>query len=53
MASTPKGPQIQRLDVMVDKVTYDTFAKNCSHKGYATKVVIEKLMKKFNETGQM
>jgi hypothetical protein len=53
MAAVPKGPQIAKLDVNIDKITYDTFIRACSQKGYATRVVIERLMKKFNETGQM
>jgi len=53
MAATPKGPQIARLDVNIDKLTYDTFVRACASKGYAPKIVVEKLLKKFNETGQM
>ena len=53
MAATPKGPQMQRLDVNIDKIAHDTFVKTCSKKGYSPKVVIERLIKKFNETGQM
>ncbi len=53
MAATPKGPQVAKLDVNIDKETYDSFVRACSQKGYAARVVIERLMKKFNETGQM
>lgn len=53
MAATPKGPQVAKLDVNIDKLTYDTFIRACSGKGYAPKIVLERLMKKFNETGQM
>jgi hypothetical protein len=53
MAATPKGPQVTRLDVNIDKTTYDDFVKACTRKGYAPKVVVEKLLKRFNETGQM
>ena len=53
MAATPKGPQVARLDVNIDKQTYDNFVRMCASKGYAPKIVVEKLMKKFNETGQM
>lgn len=42
-----------RLDVNIDKTTYDNFVRACSSKGYAPKIVVERLMKKFNETGQM
>jgi hypothetical protein len=52
MAATPKGPQKVRLDYNIDKDTYDTFVKACGHKGYAPNVIIEKMMKKYNETGQ-
>lgn len=53
MASTPKKPQKIRLDYNIDKQTYDEFAKACGKKGYAPNVVVERLMKKYNETGQM
>jgi len=53
MAATPPNPQKFRIDYNIDKATYDAFAKNCSRKGFAPQIVVEKLMKKFNETGQM
>ncbi len=53
MAATPKGPQVTRLDVNIDKATYDAFIRACTQKGYAPKIIVERLMKKFNETGQM
>lgn len=53
MAATPKGPQMSRLDVNIDKVTYDSFIRMCAQKGYSSKVIVEKLLKKFNETGQI
>ena len=53
MAATPKGPQMSRLDVNIDKATYDTFVKTCAQRGFSSKVIIEKLVKKFNETGQI
>ncbi|MEK6886278.1 MAG: hypothetical protein AABW88_00430 [Nanoarchaeota archaeon] len=53
MAATPKGPQVARLDINIDKQTYDNFVRACASKGYAPKIVVEKLLKKFNETGQM
>lgn len=53
MASTPKGPQKMKLDYYIDRGTYDTFIKKCSEKGYTAHVVIERLMKRFIETGQM
>ncbi|MBW2965088.1 hypothetical protein KY363_06530 [Candidatus Woesearchaeota archaeon] len=53
MAATPKGPQKVRIDYNIDKPTYDEFVKACGKKGYAPNVVVERLMKKFIETGQM
>lgn len=53
MAATPPNPQKVRIDYNIDKATYDSFAKNCSRKGFAPQIVVEKLMKKFNDTGQM
>ena len=52
MAATPKGPQKMRLDYNVDRGTYDVFVKKCGEKGYAPQIVVEKLMKRYNETGQ-
>ena len=53
MAATPKGPQKAKLDFNVDRGTYDQFIRNCASKGYAPQTVMERLMKKFIETGQM
>ena len=53
MASYPKGPQKMKLDWNIDRQIYDEFSKACSHKGFAPQVIVEKLMKKFVETGQM
>ncbi len=53
MAATPPGPQKMRIDYNIDRKIYDEFAKSCSRKGFAPQVVIEKLMKKFTETGQV
>jgi len=52
MAATPKGPQKINLDYYVDRDTYNQFVKSCSAKGYAPQVVLEKLMRRFVETGQ-
>ncbi|MCL5730326.1 MAG: hypothetical protein M1165_02050 [Candidatus Pacearchaeota archaeon] len=51
MASTPKGPQKQKIDYNIDRQTYDEFARACSRKGLAPQIVVEKMMKKFAETG--
>ena len=53
MAATPKGAQKVRIDYNIDKQIYDEFIKNCVRKGYAANIVCERLMKRFNETGQM
>ena len=52
MAASLKAAQKMRLDYNVDREVYDNFVKACSHKGYAQNIVIEKLMRRFNETGQ-
>ena len=53
MAATPPGPQKMRIDYNIDRKTYDEFAKICSRKGFAMQVVIERMMRKFIETGQI
>ncbi len=53
MAGTAKAPQVGKLDFNIDKQIYDVFIKACSSKGFAPRIVIERLMKKYNETGQM
>ena len=53
MASTPKGSQKIKLDYHVDREIYDNFVRECSIKGYAPHIVIEKIMKKYIETGQI
>lgn len=52
MAATPPGPQKMRIDYNIDRKTYDDFAKACSRKGFAPQIVVEKLMRRFTETGQ-
>ena len=47
------GMQKFRIDYNIDKQIYDDFVKACSRKGYAPNVIVERLMKKFIETGQM
>ena len=42
-----------KLDYYIDRGIYDEFSRSCSKKGYAPQIVIERIMKKFNETGQM
>ena len=52
MAATPKKPQKVKLDYNIGKQIYDDFVRTSSKKGYAPTVVVERLMQKFNETGQ-
>lgn len=42
-----------KIDYNIDRKIYDDFAKACSRKGFAPQVIIEKLMAKFNQTGQI
>ena len=53
MASYPPGAQKMKIDYNIDRKIYDDFAKACSRKGFAPQVIIEKLMAKFNLTGQI
>jgi hypothetical protein len=53
MAATPPGPQKMRIDYNLDRKVYDDFVKSCSRKGFAPQVIVEKLMKRFSETGQI
>lgn len=40
-----------KIDYIIDKEVYDEFVRLCAKTQYAPKVVIERLMKKFNEAG--
>ena len=53
MAATAPNPQKMRVDYNIDRKIYDDFVKNCSRKGFAPQVIVEKFMKKFNDTGQI
>ena len=53
MASTPKGAQKMNLDFAIDRGIYDNFVRQCSHKGFVPKVIIERLMAKYAETGNV
>ena len=53
MASTPPGAQKMKIDYIIDRKVYDDFVKSCSRKGFAPQVIVEKLMAKFNQTGQI
>jgi len=45
--------QKQRVEYGFDKATYEAFTKACSRKGFAPQVIIEKMMQRFIETGQI
>jgi hypothetical protein len=49
MAATPKKPQVIKLDYSIDKEIYDDFVRLCVKTRYSPKVVIERLMKKYND----
>ncbi len=53
MAATAPGPKKMKLDYVIDKQVYDEFVKHCSKKGFSAHVIVEKLMKRFTETGQI
>ena len=53
MASTPPKAQKIRVDYNLDRKIYDSFAKICSKKGFAPQVIIERLMNRFIEKGQV
>lgn len=53
MAASLKKQQKVEIKYAIDKQVYDDFVKACTKKGFAPQIVTERLMKKFNETGQM
>lgn len=53
MAGTPKAAKKMKIDYNIDREIYDAFVKACTHKGYTPNVVIERLMKRYIETGQI
>ncbi len=53
MASVPPGAQKMKIDYNIDRKIYDSFVKICSRKGYAPKVIVERMMTKFVEKGQI
>jgi hypothetical protein len=53
MAATPKAPQKFKLDYFIDRQVYDMYVKTCSSKGFAPQIILEKLMRKYSETGQI
>ena len=42
-----------KIDYNIAREIYDEFVKECTRKGYTPNVVIERLMKKYADTGQM
>ena len=50
MAARPKGAQKVRTDYNIDKEIYDNFIRMCTKKGYVPTVIVERLMKKYNES---
>lgn len=53
MAASLKAAKKMRLDYNVDRKIYDEYVKMCSRKGFAPNVIIERLMKKYTENGQI
>ena len=53
MATYPPDPRKRKLDYNIAQNVYDDFVKLCSRKGFAPQVILEKLMAKFNGTGQV
>ena len=53
MAATPKAPKKMKIDYNIDRGLHDDFVKTCSRKGYAPNIIVERIMKKYAETGQM
>lgn len=53
MAASLKAAQKMKIDYNVDRDTYNIFIKKCTEKGYAPQIVVERLMKRFVETGQI
>jgi hypothetical protein len=53
MAASPPDAQKRKIDYNIAREIYDQFVKACSHKGYAPQVIIEKMMVKFTQTGNI
>ncbi len=52
MAASLKAPQKMKLDYYIDRKVYDEFIRKCGQKGYAPKMVVEKLMQRYSEGGE-
>jgi len=53
MAASNKAAQKVKLDYNIDREVYMAFAKMCNSKGFAPNVIVQKIMQKYNETGQI
>lgn len=53
MAASLKGPQKMTIDYSIDRKIYDDFVRQCAQKGYIPKVVVERLMARYAETGNI
>ena len=53
MGTYPPDAQKREMKCNIDRKVYDDFAKMCSRKGFAMQVIVQKLMEKFNSTGQV
>ena len=53
MGTYPPDAQKREMKCNIDRKVYDEFAKTCSRKGFAMQIVVQKLMEKFNQTGQI
>ena len=53
MAAALKAVKKMKIDYNINRAIYDTFIKKCTQKGYAPHIIVERLMKKYSETGQI
>ncbi|MBN2880681.1 hypothetical protein JXM83_01390 [Candidatus Woesearchaeota archaeon] len=53
MAASLKAAKKMKIDYNIDREIYDNFVKACTRKGFTPNVIIERLMKKFNDTEQV
>ena len=53
MGTYPPDAQKREMKCNIDRRVYDDFAKMCSRKGFAMQVIVQKLMEKFNASGQV
>ena len=45
MAATPKGISKIKLDLVVERSTYDDYMRWCSKRGFSPNVLVEKFMR--------